>query len=105
MAQPVKCASEVSEEEEDERVKCAGGDKSSLALPLWISCFLFIVLSYEDNKALTFDSAGTEAHPATDAILFQCLVTPHHMTSVTRQLPTFQQFVSQSGEKCTVMTK
>lgn len=41
---------------------------------LLVSCFLFIVwaevLSYGDNKALTFDSCGTEAHPATDAILF-----------------------------------
>lgn len=31
------------------------------------SCLL---LSHEDKKSLTFDSGGTEAHPATDAILF-----------------------------------
>lgn len=37
------CVSETSEEEEDERVKCVGGDKSSLTLSFWISCFLFIV--------------------------------------------------------------
>lgn len=32
------------------------------------------VLLHEDNKTLTFDLNGTEAHPAADAILFQCLV-------------------------------
>lgn len=31
LAWPVKCVSEPSEEEEDERVKCVGGDKSSLS--------------------------------------------------------------------------
>jgi len=36
------------------------------------------VLSYEDNKALTFDSGGIEAHPATDAILFGALSHTHH---------------------------
>lgn len=77
---------ETSEEEEDERVKCASGDKTSLTSPSWISCFLFIVLSHEDNKTLTFDFGGTEAHPATDAILFRHLVTPHHMTGVTCHL-------------------
>lgn len=43
LAEAVKCAPQTSEEEEDERVKCVGGDKSSLTSPLWISCFLFIV--------------------------------------------------------------
>lgn len=88
LAEAVKCAPQTSEEEEDERVKCVGGDKSSLTSPppdqlLPVYCCAE-VLSYEDNRVSTFDSGGTEAHPAADAILFQRLVTPHHMTGVTR---------------------
>lgn len=45
------------------------------------------VLSCEDNKALTFDSSGTGAHPATDAILFSVLSHTHHTTAVTLPAP------------------
>lgn len=33
----------LQKEEEDEGVKCVGGDKWPLTSSLWISCFLFIV--------------------------------------------------------------
>lgn len=48
------------------------------------------MLSHLDNKTLTSDSSGTEAHPATDAILFQCLVRSNHVTSVSCHLLTFR---------------
>lgn len=63
------------------------------------------VLSYEDNKTLNLDSSGTEAHPATDAILFQCLVGSHHMTGVSCRLLTFRQFGRHSRSQFSIMIK
>lgn len=76
----MRCVLDTSEEEEDDKVKCAGGDNLSLKSAFWISCFLFTVLFYE---ALAFDSTGTEAHPAMDSRTGQCTVTPRHMTTLT----------------------
>lgn len=55
------------------------------------------VLSYEDNEALTFDSSGTETHPATDAILFSAVSHAHLATTVTCYILTFGQFVRHCG--------
>lgn len=61
------------------------------------------VLSYEDNNALTCDSNGTEAHPTTYAILFQCCIRAHHMTSVSCLLPTFREFGRHSWSQGSIM--
>lgn len=72
--QPAKCVSGTSEEEEDDNVKGVRGDKSFHTLPLLdqllpVYCCTELS-SQEDKTALAFDCSGTEAHPATDAILF-----------------------------------
>lgn len=65
------CVSDTSEEEEDERVKCVQVVPHVALLDQLLPVYCCTeVLSHEDNKALTFDSGRTGAHPATDAILF-----------------------------------
>lgn len=64
----------VSEEQEDEQVKCisvVGGRSQNLLLPVYCCAEMLL---HKDNRILTFDPSETATHPAVEAILFQHLV-------------------------------
>lgn len=77
---PVTGLSETSEGQEDARVKCVGGDKTSLTLPLWISCFLFIVaLDCHPMEIANFD-LWFQRNRSTSCKGYHIVLAPHHVT-------------------------